>query len=74
MALDDQDISTNPTDSSPEGPADSGAGQPSDPTEHDGGADGGADQRQPEKEGPADAGAAGPVDPAEHDGGADGGA
>jgi len=50
-----------------EGPADSGAGAPSVPGEHDGGADGGA-------EGPADSGAGAPSVPGEHDGGADGGA
>ena len=50
-----------------EGPADSGADETSDPTEHDGGADGGA-------EGPADSGADETSDPTEHDGGADGSA
>jgi hypothetical protein len=50
-----------------EGPADSGAGAPAVPGEHDGGADGGA-------EGPADSGAGQPGEPGEHDGGADGGA
>jgi hypothetical protein len=59
-------MSENPMDQT-EGPADSGAGDPGVPGEHDGGADGGA-------EGPADSGAGDPGVPGEHDGGADGGA
>lgn len=66
MSLEDEDITTSGTEV-PEGPADAGAGQPADPAEQDGGADGGA-------EGPADAGAEEQADPAEHDGGADGSA
>jgi hypothetical protein len=66
MSLNDDDITTTGT-TEPDGPADAGAGQPADPAEHDGGADGGA-------EGPEDAGATEAADPAEHDGGADGGA
>ena len=54
-----------------EGPADSGAGEPAVPGEHDGGADGGAGGGT---EGPADSGAGEPAVPGEHDGGADGGA
>ncbi len=51
----------------PEGPADSGAGDPTVPDHEDGGADGGA-------EGPADSGAGDPTVPGHEDGGADGGA
>ena len=75
MALNDDDMTTT-HGAGEEGPADSGAGQPSDPNEHDGGADGGANQGKggSEKEGPSDAGAGDSVDPKEHDGGADGSA
>jgi hypothetical protein len=66
MSINDDDISTLPADGT-EGPADAGAGEPTDPHETDGGADGGA-------EGPEDAGAGDQVDPAEDDGGADHGA
>jgi hypothetical protein len=69
MNIRDEDISTLPADTGPEGPDDAGAGEPADPAEQDGGADGGA-----ETEGPQDAGAGDDVDPAEHDGGADSGA
>jgi len=69
MTIRDEDITTLPAGTGPEGPSDAGAGEPADPEEHDGGADGGADT-----EGPEDAGAGDDVDPAEHDGGADSGA
>lgn len=69
MTLNDDDMVTTPGGADPEGPADAGAGQPADPTEHDGGADGAADP-----EGPVDAGAGQPADPHVTDGGADGGA
>jgi hypothetical protein len=69
MSIRDEDITILPADTAPEGPQDSGAGEPADPEEHDGGADGGADT-----EGPQDAGAGEEVDPAEQDGGADSGA
>ena len=69
------------TGSDAEGPADSGAGAPAVPDEHDGGADGGADgstERADDSEvsaaeGPADSGAETAM-PGQHDGGADGGA
>jgi hypothetical protein len=58
-----------------EGPADSGAGDPGTPGEHDGGADGGAGGGAgASTEGPADSGAGESGMPGEHDGGADGGA
>ena len=69
MNIRDEDITTLPAGTGPEGPSDAGAGEPVDPEEHDGGADGGA-----ETEGPQDAGAGDTIDPAEHDGGADSGA
>jgi hypothetical protein len=69
MNIRDEDITTLPAENDPEGPKDSGAGEPADPEEHDGGADGGA-----EPEGPQDAGAGEDVDPTEQDGGADSGA
>ncbi|HZN19136.1 MAG TPA: hypothetical protein VFB84_13325 [Micromonosporaceae bacterium] len=67
MRLDDDDMRTTGSGGWGEGPADSGA----DPTEQDGGADGGAaGVGDPAREGPADSGA----DPLEQDGGADSGA
>jgi hypothetical protein len=61
MAIDDDDITTNPA-SSGEGPADGGAN----PNGHDGGADGSADAGEGTADGGANAGG--------HDGGADGSA
>ncbi|MEV4410778.1 hypothetical protein [Catellatospora sp. NPDC049609] len=68
MSINDDDLTTTGTPGT-EGPADAGAGEQPDPSEHDGGADGGADL-----EGPLDAGADDAVDSAEEDGGADSGA